>query len=102
MCSLQRNYDVIRNWARFETGPLTVEIFSFMIYFCREGLFFNSANSAYSDDMPHYDKHYVYGYMIACRLPFQRERHTDTFILNQYVIVISCFVHLYEEIFHEL
>ena len=24
MCSLQRNYDVIRNWARFETGPLTV------------------------------------------------------------------------------
>ena len=26
MCSLQRNYDVIRNWARFETGPLTVPI----------------------------------------------------------------------------
>ena len=25
MCSLQRNYDVIRNWARFETGPLTVQ-----------------------------------------------------------------------------
>ena len=24
MCSLQRNYDVIRNWERFETGPLTV------------------------------------------------------------------------------
>ena len=24
MCSLQRNYDVILNWARFETGPLTV------------------------------------------------------------------------------
>ena len=24
MCGLQRNYDVIRNWARFETGPLTV------------------------------------------------------------------------------
>ena len=23
MCGLQRNYDVIRNWARFETGPLT-------------------------------------------------------------------------------
>ena len=26
MCSLQRNYDVIRNWERFETGPLTVYI----------------------------------------------------------------------------
>ena len=24
MCNLQRNYDVIRNWERFETGPLTV------------------------------------------------------------------------------
>ena len=24
MCSLQENYDVIRNWERFETGPLTV------------------------------------------------------------------------------
>ena len=24
MCSLQRNYDVIRNWERFETGPLAV------------------------------------------------------------------------------
>ena len=24
MCSLQRNYDVIRNWERFETGPLIV------------------------------------------------------------------------------
>ena len=24
MCSLQGNYDVIRNWERFETGPLTV------------------------------------------------------------------------------
>ena len=24
MCSLQQNYDVIRNWERFETGPLTV------------------------------------------------------------------------------
>ena len=24
MCTLQRNYDVIRNWERFETGPLTV------------------------------------------------------------------------------
>ena len=24
MCSLQRNYDVIRNWERFETGTLTV------------------------------------------------------------------------------
>ena len=24
MCSLKRNYDVIRNWERFETGPLTV------------------------------------------------------------------------------
>ena len=24
MGSLQRNYDVIRNWERFETGPLTV------------------------------------------------------------------------------
>ena len=24
MCSLQRNCDVIRNWERFETGPLTV------------------------------------------------------------------------------
>ena len=24
MCSLQRNYDVIRNWERFETGPLSV------------------------------------------------------------------------------
>ena len=27
MCSLQRNYDVIRNWARFETGPLTVSFY---------------------------------------------------------------------------
>ena len=27
MCSLQRNYDVIRNWERFETGPLTVVVF---------------------------------------------------------------------------
>ena len=27
MCSLQRNYDVIRNWERFETGPLTVVMF---------------------------------------------------------------------------
>ena len=26
MCSLQRNYDVIRNWERFETGPLTVPL----------------------------------------------------------------------------
>ena len=26
MCGLQRNYDVIRNWERFETGPLTVDI----------------------------------------------------------------------------
>ena len=26
MCSLHRNYDVIRNWERFETGPLTVTI----------------------------------------------------------------------------
>ena len=26
MCSLQRNYDVIRNWERFETGPLTVQV----------------------------------------------------------------------------
>ena len=26
MCSLQRNYEVIRNWERFETGPLTVMI----------------------------------------------------------------------------
>ena len=26
MCSLQRNYDVIRNWERFETGPLTVHV----------------------------------------------------------------------------
>ena len=24
ICCLQRNYDVIRNWERFETGPLTV------------------------------------------------------------------------------
>ena len=24
MCSLQRNYDVIQNWERFEIGPLTV------------------------------------------------------------------------------
>ena len=28
MCSLQRNYDVIRNWERFETGPLTVYVFT--------------------------------------------------------------------------
>ena len=27
MCGLQRNYDVIRNWERFETGPLTVLYF---------------------------------------------------------------------------
>ena len=26
MCSLQRNYEVIRNWERFETGPLTVTV----------------------------------------------------------------------------
>ena len=24
MCSLQRNYDVIWNWERLETGPITV------------------------------------------------------------------------------
>ena len=29
MCTLQRNYDVIRNWERFETGPLTVFSSSF-------------------------------------------------------------------------
>ena len=23
---MQRNYDVIRNWERFETGPLTVHV----------------------------------------------------------------------------
>ena len=27
MCSLQRNFDVIRNWERFETGPLTVSLY---------------------------------------------------------------------------
>ena len=30
MYRLQRNYEVIRNWARFETGPLTV-ILSFKV-----------------------------------------------------------------------
>ena len=34
MCSLQRNYDVIRNWERFETGPLTVYVFVFTILPC--------------------------------------------------------------------
>ena len=32
MCSLQRNYDVIRNWERFETGPLTVN-YTFSFFF---------------------------------------------------------------------
>ena len=31
MCSLQRNYDVIRNWERFETGSLTVVSFAYKI-----------------------------------------------------------------------
>ena len=41
MCSLQRNYDVIRNWERFETGPLTV--FRTKATFPKTTLFYKSA-----------------------------------------------------------
>ena len=39
MCSLQRNYDVIRNWERFETGPLTVALYLFLNEISRKSQF---------------------------------------------------------------
>ena len=52
MCSLQRNYDVIRNWARFETGPLTG-----LLYMPWDAFFldmFILTNSVDPEKMPHY------------------------------------------------
>ena len=48
MCNLQRNYDVIRNWERFETGPLTVMIFN------KSGKFITSNKFTYNNEPVEY------------------------------------------------